>query len=95
MVARVAAVRADQDDGWKTRLHDVAARSRFFLCGRDDEVRFAIAPSFGDFIAFVARLFASGRVLVRPEDPTWLCASPEARDLLTGLDELLALDRGA
>jgi cell wall assembly regulator SMI1 len=60
-------------------------------CGRDDEIRYRIAPNFTDFMAFVATQFQKGHVQVRPEDPDWLCikGQSEQRDFLTSLNSLL------
>jgi uncharacterized protein (TIGR02996 family) len=67
-------------------------------CGRDDEVRHVIAGTFAEFLAFVARQFVAGRVVVAedqsPAAPRWLALVGKKRDLLTGLRGLLGLDGG-
>jgi uncharacterized protein (TIGR02996 family) len=67
-------------------------------CGRDDSARHAIAPTFTAFLAFVARQFVHGRVVVNEDDedtdePQWLKVAGTKHDLLTGLPELLRADR--
>ena len=58
--------------------------------GRDEMMRHVIAPCFGEFLEFVARLFVGGRVRC-DADERWLQLAPDGGDLLTSLRPLLGL----
>jgi uncharacterized protein (TIGR02996 family) len=66
-------------------------------CGRDDEVRHAVAPTFEGFLAFAAKQYVLDRVTLAegedPADPKWLMLAKNKRDFLTGLADLLRLER--
>lgn len=62
-------------------------------CGRDDQVRYVIAKSFGGFMTFITKLFANECVTVFHDPcytkPRWLKIKGTDDDLLTGLPLLL------
>jgi internalin A len=65
--------------------------------GRDDHVRHVIAPTFAEFMSFVAELFSAGEVMPdpdhRPGRPVPVCLRGTGRDLLRSLPEVLGRRR--